>query len=128
MDLISLPIESDRKKIDSRYRLVIAAAQRARQLAGGARLKVSTKAKKVTTIAIEELLSNSVNILTGDAAQQAKEKAKKLIYEGMIDEAKQKATLPEDLTELEKDLKVYLSEKEVSQRALENIFKEEGSK
>lgn len=126
MDLISLPIESDRKKIDSRYRLVIAAAQRAKQLAGGARPKVSTKAKKVTTIAIEELLSGSVNILAGGAAQQAKEKAKKLIYEGMIDEAKQKTTLPEDLTELEKDLKVYLSEKEVSQRALEDIFREEG--
>jgi len=36
----------------------------------------------------------------------------KLTYEDMMDEAKQKESLPEELTKIEKDLKVYLHEKE----------------
>ncbi len=63
-------------------------------------------------IALEEVLSGSVRVLTGEAAVKAKKEAKRLTYEDMMDEAKQKESLPEDLTELEKDLKVYLREKE----------------
>ena len=41
-----------------------------------------------------------------------------------MDEAQQKETMPEDLTELEKDLKIYLSEKSESEpkRSIEDIF------
>lgn len=127
MDLISLPQEYDKKKIDSRYRLVIATAVRARQLSEGAQPTIPSKAKKAITTALEEIISGSVNILTGEAARKAKEKVRKLTYERMMDEAKQKETLPEDLTELEKDLQVYLHEKASTRRTIADIF-EEGSK
>lgn len=65
----------------------------------------------MTTIALEEVVSGSVSVLTGKAAVKAKEEAEKPTYEAMIDEAKQKAALPEDMTELEKDVKIYLREK-----------------
>ncbi len=47
----------------------------------------------------------------------------------MMDEAKQKEILPEDLTELEKDLKVYLHEKgeKENRDAIEEIFPKKGS-
>ncbi|MEF9426495.1 MAG: hypothetical protein L0956_04735 [Candidatus Mariimomonas ferrooxydans] len=50
--------------------------------------------------------------------------AKKLTYEDMMDEARQKESLPEDLTELEKDVKVYLHGKEGrdNSKAIEEIF------
>ncbi len=112
MDLISLPVEFDRKKFGGRYRLVIAVAKRARDLYQGAQPKVVTKSKKMTTIAIEEVTSGLVNILTGEAALKAREEDKKLTYEHMMDEAQQKESLPEDLSAIEKDLKVYLHEKE----------------
>jgi DNA-directed RNA polymerase subunit omega len=130
MDLISLPVEFDKEKIDSRYRLVIAVAKRARVLHQGGQPKITSKAKKMTTIALEEVTSEAVSILTGDAAVKAQEEAKRLTYEGMIDEAKQKEALPEDLTELEKDLKIYLhekSERDNKQQNIEEIFSEEGS-
>ncbi len=128
MDLISLPPEYDKKKIDSCYRLVIATAQRARQLSEGSQPTILSKAKKTITIALEEIISGSVKILTGEAARKAKEEAQKLTYERMMDEAKQKKTLPEDLTELEKDLQVYLHEKASTERTKDDIFGEEGSK
>lgn len=129
MDLISLPVEYDKKKFDGRYRLVIAASKRSRALYQGAQPIIASKARKLTTLGIEEVLSDKVKILTGEAARKAKEEAKKLAYESMIDEAKQKEAIPEDLTEIEKDLKVYLhkkSEKEDAQ-TIDKIFGEEGA-
>ncbi|MCK5427031.1 MAG: DNA-directed RNA polymerase subunit omega, partial [Thermodesulfovibrionia bacterium] len=49
MDLISLPVEFDKKKIDNRYRLVIAAGKRAKMLFQGAQTRIASKAKKLTT-------------------------------------------------------------------------------
>jgi DNA-directed RNA polymerase omega subunit len=126
MDIITLPIEYDKKKIDGNYRLVIAAVQRAKDLSMGALPKISSKAKKITTLALEEVAVGTVNILTGEEATTAREEAKKLVHKRMMDEAQQKETMPEDLTELEKDLKVYLSEKTESEqkRSIEDIFGE----
>ena len=128
MEIISLPIEYDKEKIESRYRFVIAASTRARQLAQGAQLKITTKSKKTTTISMEEIISGALNILTGEKAVIAKENAKGLTYEQMMDEAKQKEALPEDLTELEKDLKVYLQkgERDTTEKSIEDIFGKEG--
>lgn len=129
MDLISLPVICDKKKFDGRYRLVIAAAKRARKLFQGAQPRIASKSKKLTTLSLEEVLSDSVRILTGEAAIKAKEEAKKLSYESLMDEAKQKEALPEDLTEIEKDLKVYLHEKSAKENKqdIDKIFSEEGS-
>ncbi len=130
MDLISLPVIIDKEKIDGRYRLVIATSKRARALYQGAQPMRVSKVKKLTTLALEEVASGAVRILTGEAAIKAREEAKKLSYEGMIDEARQKEALPEDLTEIEKDLKVYLHEKKSerdSKQNIDKIFTEEGS-
>jgi DNA-directed RNA polymerase subunit omega len=124
MDIISLPIEYDKKKIDGNYRLVIAAVKRAKDLSQGVLPKIKSKAKKITTLALEEVALGAVNIITGEAAAKANEEKKKLVHKRMMDEAQQKETMPEDLTELEKDLKVYLSEKTESEqkRSIEDIF------
>lgn len=111
MDVISVPVEYDEKKIDGRYRLVIAVLKRAKELYQGATPKISSNSAKMTTVALEEVISGKVRILTGTAAKKAKEEAGKLTYDDMMDEAKQKASLPEELTKLEKDLKVYLHKK-----------------
>ncbi|MBI5055910.1 MAG: DNA-directed RNA polymerase subunit omega [Nitrospirae bacterium] len=126
MDIISLPVEYDKKKIDGNYRLVIAAVKRAKDLSQGALPKKASKVKKITSLALEEVTSGLVDIVIGEAAIKANEEKKKLVHKRMIDEAQQKETMPEDLTELEKDLKVYLSEKgETEQkRSIEDIFGE----
>ena len=129
MDLISLPVEFDKKKIDGRYRLVMAVSKRAKKLYQGSAPTIASKAKKMTTVALEEVISGSVIILTGEDALKAREEAKKLSYEHMMDEAKQKESLPEDMSELEKDVKTYLHEKSeaVSEKTIDEIFSEEGS-
>jgi DNA-directed RNA polymerase subunit omega len=124
MDIISLPVEIDKKKIDSKYRLVAIAAQRARELALGVKPKTQTRAKKVTTIAIEEAMGNYIEFLVGEEAKAAKEDAKKFDYRKFLEE-RRKEGVSEDLSELEKDLRVYLHEKESGERkALEEIFPE----
>jgi DNA-directed RNA polymerase omega subunit len=124
MDIISLPIDYDRKKVDGTYRLVIAAVKRAKALSQGSLPVIASKAQKITTLAIEEVATSSVNILTGEEAIKASEEAKKLTHKRMIDEAQQKETMPEDMTELERDLKVYLSEKGDTEqkKTIEDIF------
>lgn len=129
MDVISLPIEYDRNKIDGRYRVVAIAAQRAKELSLGVNPKIKTKARKITTVAIEETVSNSVEFLTGEQAKKAKEEAGKLDYRRLIEE-REKEVAGEEVTELEKDLKVYLHERETTdKKALEKLFgdrREEG--
>lgn len=124
MDIISLPIYYNRGKIDGTYRFVHAAVKRAKSLSLGSLPLIASKAQKITTLAIEEVASGAVNILTGEAAVKANEEAKKLTHKRMMDEAQQKETMPEDMTELEKDLKLYLSEKgETEQKkTIEDIF------
>lgn len=124
MDIITLPIEYENKKLDGRYRLVIASVKRAKLLSQGALPKIQSKAQKITTLAIEEVATGAVNVLTGEAAVKALEEAKKLTHKRIMDEAQQKETMPEDMSELEKDLKVYLSEKSGSEqkKSIEDIF------
>jgi len=122
MDLISLPAEIDHKKIDGKFRLVSIAAQRAKELSLGGKPKIATKSKKVTTIALEEALQDKLEYITGEEARIAKEKASKYDYRRLLEESK-KIGSGEDLSELEKDLKVYLHEKEnLDKKAFEELF------
>ncbi len=107
MDLISLPAE----KTENRFRLTIAAIKRARALRRGALPLIKSKAKKMTSIAFEEIVTGHINILSGADAVKAEEKAKSLTHQSMMDEAKQKASFPEEMTKIEKDLQVYLRDK-----------------
>ncbi|MEW6213869.1 MAG: DNA-directed RNA polymerase subunit omega [Nitrospirota bacterium] len=124
MDIISLPIEYDRDKIDGRYRIVAIASQRAKELSLGVKPKIKTKAKKVTTISVEETIDNAIEFLTGEDARKAREGAKKFDYRKLLEERKREIA-GEDLTELEKDLKVYLHEKEAQDtKTVEDLFTE----
>ncbi|HET6514742.1 MAG TPA: DNA-directed RNA polymerase subunit omega [Thermodesulfovibrionales bacterium] len=125
-NIISLPVEVDKKAIDGKYRLASIAAQRARELALGAKPKIGTKSKKVTTVAIEEALSGSLEFVTGEEARKARQEAKKFDYKRLLEE-KRREGAPEDLSELEKDLKVYLHERGAGERkALEDLFTGKG--
>jgi DNA-directed RNA polymerase omega subunit len=124
MDIISLPVEYDRTKIDGKYRLVAIASQRAKELSMGAKAKIQTKSKKVTSVAIEEAADNILEFLTGDEARVAKEEASKFDYRKLLEDSR-KISTGEDLSELEKDLKVYLHEKEaMDKKAFEELFTE----
>jgi DNA-directed RNA polymerase subunit omega len=124
MDIISLPIEYDHNKIDGRFRIIAIASQRAKELAAGADPRVKTKAKKVSTIALEETVQNTIEFLIGEQAKKAKEDSKRFDYRKLLEEKKKEIT-GEDLTEFEKDLKVYLHEKEtLDKKALEGLFSE----
>jgi DNA-directed RNA polymerase omega subunit len=124
MDIISLPIDHENKQIEGTYRLVMAAVKRAKALSLGALPVMSSKARKITTLAIEEVATGAVDVLSGDAAIKATEEAKETVHKRVMDEAQQKETMPEDITELEKDLKAYLSEKSGSEqkKTIEDIF------
>lgn len=121
LDIISLPIELDKKKIDSRYRLVLIAAQRAAELSLGSPTKLEKKAKKVTTTALLEVLSDKIPYITGEEALRAKEKIERIDVKKLLEE-KRKA-IP-DISELEKDLKIYLHGKESAEKLLEELFTE----
>lgn len=128
MDILSLPIEmkddkavqGEKPGIDSRFRLVHVAAQRAKKLSEGAKPLITTKYKKSTTIALEEAILGKLDYITGEEAMRAKEIAKRLeIKKTALIE---REGMEEELTELEKDLKVYLMEKAEKER--EDIFGE----
>ncbi|MFN3479162.1 MAG: DNA-directed RNA polymerase subunit omega [Thermodesulfovibrionales bacterium] len=124
MDIISLPVEFDNKKIDGRFRLAIIAAQRARELALGAKPKIQAKGKKITTIAIEEAINGKLEFLVGEEARKSQEEAKKFDYRKLLEERRREGA-PEDLSELEKDLKIYLHERETEEKAeLDRLFSE----
>ncbi|TFG90266.1 MAG: hypothetical protein E4H16_02135 [Candidatus Atribacteria bacterium] len=130
MEIITLPIEYDHDRIDGRFRIIAIAVQRAKELAVGAVTKVKTKAKKVSTVALEETIDNAIEFLIGNQAKKAKEDTKRFDYRKILEEKKKEIT-GEDLTEFEKDLKVYLHEKEtLDKKALEGLFvekREEGA-
>jgi hypothetical protein len=81
-------------------------------------------------LALEETISNTVEFLTGEEAKKAKEEAQRFDYRKLLEEKKREVS-GEDLTEFEKDLKVYLHEKEaIDKKALEGLFgekREEGT-
>jgi DNA-directed RNA polymerase subunit omega len=122
MDIVSLPIEHEKDKIDSRFRLVVIASQRAKELALGANVKTESKHKKYPTLAIEEALEGELEFITGEEARVANEEARKFDYNRFLEE-KRRESMPEDISELEKDLRVYLTEREDAETvALEELF------
>jgi DNA-directed RNA polymerase subunit omega len=108
MDALSLLPEYDPSYMDSRYRLVIAASQRAKHLMQGARpVDPSPRYFKATSIALDEILSQKVRFLTGKEARQALKEAKRATdreFEMMTPMAQ------EDVHEIAKELSVYVDD------------------
>ncbi len=110
MDIVSLPINIDRKTIDSRFRLVIVAAQRARQIIEGAKPMIPTRpAQKESTLAIEEILSDELDILYGadavSAHREERRRREELRRQAMLAEREQQLA-----GDVKKDLSIYLGE------------------
>ncbi|MEK6604041.1 MAG: DNA-directed RNA polymerase subunit omega [Nitrospirota bacterium] len=77
MDALSLLPDYSKLSTESRSRLVIITAQRARQLMQGARPALPTRHTKPTTIALEEMLKGKIHFLVGKEAQKAMKDARK---------------------------------------------------
>lgn len=124
MDIISLPVEYRNSNVDGKYRLVVIASQRAKDLSLGAEPKIQTKSQKVTSVAIEEAVSGDLEFLTGEEAVAAREQAGKFDYRKLLEDRRRLAA-GEDLSELEKDLKVYLHEREsMDKKSFDELFTE----
>ena len=107
-DPLSLLPEGHEKEFDSRYRIVLVAAQRAKQLMQGSSRNANSKFIKETSLALEETLQNQVSFLIGNDARQAL-KDSKYSGEQEIDPALL-AEVNEDSQEIKKELSVYIDD------------------
>ncbi|MBI3812740.1 MAG: DNA-directed RNA polymerase subunit omega [Nitrospirae bacterium] len=110
--MMSLLNAYDDAKIDTRYRLVIIAAQRARQMMQGSKALITSKFTKESTVALDEVLQGKTEFVTG---KEAKVAMKEAVAAREIEDrarAKAKAMLPrEDESEIKKDLTVYVNDR-----------------
>ena len=107
MDLTNLMAGIDELKIDSRYRLVIVTAQRARQLMQGSKPLIQSKFSKEITVALDETLQGLSEYLVGDVAKAALDEARQKEAT-----AKSKALISRtgDAEEIKKDLTKYIDD------------------
>ena len=108
MDALSLLPQHHQTEFDSRYRIVLIAAQRAKQLVRGAESEGTSKFTKNTSRALEEVLGGSVPYLVGDEAKQAIRDAK-MANQRPIDPALY-AQPDETAKEIKKELSVYIDD------------------
>jgi len=71
LEIVSLPIVFDKDRLDSRFRLVVVATERARKLINGAKPCVPLRYLKESTVALEEIVSCDVVIVKGKDARKA---------------------------------------------------------
>jgi DNA-directed RNA polymerase subunit omega len=109
MDMLALLPEYQNLPIESRSRLVIIAAQRARQVMQGARPMLPTKHTKPTTIALEEVLKGKVEFVTGKEARQAMKEARK-VRERELERLTMAHVAGDDASEIKKDLSVVVDD------------------
>ena len=108
IDALSLlPNEKD-DKFDSRYRIVLVAAQRAKQLMQGAHSSVSSKMTKPTSLALEEVLQDQVSFVVGSEARQALKETQENM--GRQIDPSLLGLSAEDTHEIKKELSVYVDD------------------
>ncbi|RMH05142.1 MAG: DNA-directed RNA polymerase subunit omega [Nitrospirae bacterium] len=106
--MLSLLPDDQLDHFDSRYRLVLVAAQRAKQLMQGAKPPESSKYTKMTSIALEEALHGKVPYLKGQEARQALKEARRRA-EHEFDRV-MLAEADEDAKEIQQQLSVYIDD------------------
>lgn len=109
MDIIKLPIEYAKDEVDSRFRLVLVAAQRARQISEGSPVLVKSKYVKNTTLALEEAIESKLKYLTGEDARRAKEYEYRMRRERMARESMEEANAT-SLDKMEEIKEAYKAE------------------
>ena len=107
MDLTSLMAGIGEAKMDSRYRLVIVTAQRARQMIEGSKPLTQSRFSKEITVALDEVLQGQIKYLTGSEAQAALKEARQ---KGALLKPKALPGRPEDVSEVKKDLTQYVDD------------------
>ena len=106
-DAQSLLPQYQMEQFDSRHRLVLVAAQRAKQLLQGARPAGTSKFIKEATVALDEVLHGQVKYLYGQDAREALKDAKR----GRDAETERMAVVAgEDAQEIKKELSVYVDD------------------
>ncbi|MGQ0812132.1 MAG: DNA-directed RNA polymerase subunit omega [Nitrospiraceae bacterium] len=107
IDMLSLLPQYTEKEFDSRHRLVLVAAQRAKHLIQGARPMGTSKFTKETTVALDEVLRGEIQHLRGKEARDALKEAKR----GKEGETERLAMMVgEDAREIKKELSVYVDD------------------
>ena len=109
MDVIKLPIEYSKDKIDSRFRLVLVCAQRGRQLSEGSPVLVKSKYVKNITLALEEAIEGKLKYLTGEDARRAREFEYRMRRERMARESMEEAAAA-SLEKMEEIKQAYKAE------------------
>lgn len=107
-DTLSLLTTEATQEFDSRYRVVLVAAQRAKHLMQGVPRPQTTKFAKETSIALEEALQGGVNFLIGNEARTALRDIKRHL-EKDFDQALLAET-DEDAKEIKQQLSVYIDD------------------
>lgn len=74
--MAQVPIEELLKRCGSAYKLVLLAAKRAKELADGSPTLVESQSRKVTTLALEEILQGKV-LYKEEEGQQKRSRATK---------------------------------------------------
>ncbi len=106
----TLPLLPDDRhgKFDSRYRVVLVAAQRAKQFMRGTTQSHTSKFTKETSMALEEVLGDNVKYLVGQEAREALREARRGLDRefkpAMLEEA------DEDAKEIKQQLSVYVDD------------------
>ena len=108
IDPLSLLPEHHQKQFDSRFRIVLIAAQRAKHLMQGSHTTETSKFAKETSQALEEVLKDQVSFLVGQDARQAIKDAKGTT-EREFDPALL-AQADENSKEIQKELSVYIDD------------------
>ena len=106
----TLPLLPDDRegKFDSRYRVVLVAAQRAKQLMRGTTQSQTSKFTKETSMALEEVLGDNVKYLMGQEARQALRETRQGLEREF--EPALLAEADEDAKEIKQQLSVYVDD------------------
>jgi len=107
IDMQNLLPQYEPDQFDSRHRLVIVAAQRAKHLIQGAKSTGTSRFTKETTMALDEVLRGETKYLVGKDARDAMKEAKR----GKEGETERMAMMTgEDAKEIKKELSVYVDD------------------
>ncbi|MGA2193470.1 MAG: DNA-directed RNA polymerase subunit omega [Nitrospirota bacterium] len=91
MEIIKLPLEYGDELFDSRFRLVLVTAQRARQLTEGSPVLVKKRYVKNLTLALDEAIEGKLKYLTGEEAKKARDYEYRMRRERMARESMEEA-------------------------------------
>lgn len=95
-------------RFDSRYRIVLVAAQRAKQLMQGSKQTKPSKYSKEASIALEETMQGGVEFLIGESARQAIKEGRQVVV--TQPDPPLLAGKDEDAREIEKQLGIYVDD------------------